>query len=496
MFDLASVTDLPALPFLLWETPPGVELMLRQEGLPHQHVRDPHRHAFTGGRFVLFDGRTTSRRKLSALLSTSHVAIDLDHFRQGLGFDPFEAVVENRASAASWVVAGARLTEQVASRDRASIRRQFLTRLRAEVSSRGGVWARLAPFPHPYRSAFNLRIDLDEPAPDDYARFAKARRPLDDCSTHFVCTHAYGSFGSIMAELRRLDTQSHGHFHFVYRDEKTNERNLSRAHDALSDAGIHAAGFAAPGGRWNEGLDSVLERLGYQFSSDFHLGFDDVPFFPWVRGRFSTVLQVPVHPVCEGLFLEAGIGEPALISSYLRDVVRSRVEAHEPAFVYGHPEGRLGRFPQVVTALADEVASHPNVWRVGLTEFARWWRWRDQRRWSLLVRPAGGYEVQFEEWDTRYPLALELYRGDHLACLRLDSPRVPLNLKDIAFVKRNLRFDRPSPVPARQPWTLKHALRTSLDWETVTPIDELPVHSARTRMKKRLRRFRSWRKTP
>ena len=183
-----------------------------------------------------------------------------------------------------------------------------------------------------------------------------------------------------------------------------------------------------------------------------------------------------------------------LISSYLREVVQSRVEAHQPAFVYGHPEGRLGRFPQVVTALAREVASQSNIWRVTLSEFARWWRWRDQRRWAILVRPTGRIEVQFEEWDHAYPLALELHKGDHVARLRLDSPRVPLDIKDLAFVKRGLRFDRPSPVPARQPWSLKQALRSSLDWELVTPVNELPVHSARARVKKRLRQFRAWSK--
>ena len=203
--------------------------------------------------------------------------------------------------------AGTRLTERVACRDRAAIRRQFLTRLRAEVISQGGVWARLAPFPHPYRSAFNLRIDLDEPAPDDYARFARARRPLDDCTTHFVCTHAYSEFGSIMAELKRLDTQSHGHFHFVYRDEATNERNLTRAHEARwRTRASRPPASPLPAGAGMRDWTSVLERLGYLYSSDFHLGFDDVPFFPWVGGRFSTVLQVPIHPVCEGLFLEAG----------------------------------------------------------------------------------------------------------------------------------------------------------------------------------------------
>ena len=39
-------------------------------------------------------------------------------------------------------------------------------------------------------------------------------------------------------------------------------------------------------------------------------------FFPFVDGRFSTVLQVPIHPVCEGLLLDQSITDGRLMSSY------------------------------------------------------------------------------------------------------------------------------------------------------------------------------------
>ena len=72
-------TPIPAsLPLLLWKTPPGLELILAQEGVPFEVVREPHPLVFRGGRFVLFDGRTTPRAALSAMLSPEHVAIDVD----------------------------------------------------------------------------------------------------------------------------------------------------------------------------------------------------------------------------------------------------------------------------------------------------------------------------------------------------------------------------------------------------------------------------------
>ena len=98
--------------------------------------------------------------------------------------------------------------------------------------------------------------------------------------------------------------------------------NLERAHRILCSSGIEPVGFAGPHGRWRASLDEQLEDLGYLYSSDFQIGYDDFPFYPWRGDRFSRVLQIPVHPVCEGLFLDAGVDDPELIGEYFRQVDR------------------------------------------------------------------------------------------------------------------------------------------------------------------------------
>ncbi len=378
MFEL-SPSSLPALPLVLWEPPPGLELILRQEGIATVRIRDPHTLAFRVGRFVLYDGRNVSAATVRATLTADHVPLDVDLLRREEGSDPFLALIDSKAAPATWRVGRWALTERVARVPKAKLRRRLLERLRQAVTNAGGLWARLAPFPFPYRSAFNFRADLDERVAADYARFACARRPLVDCCTHFVSTHAYGGEPTVLGDLRGCDTQSHGHYHVVYRDRESNRRNLERAHELLVAAGIDPVGFAAPHGRWNAGLDSVLADLGYRYSSDFQLGYDDFPFFPWREDRFSSVLQIPIHPICEGLFLEAGARSGRVIADHLAAVVRAHVDSGEPAFVYGHPERRLGRFPEVLAALDGATSDAPLLWRVTLTEFAEWWHWRDSR---------------------------------------------------------------------------------------------------------------------
>jgi hypothetical protein len=489
VFNLLT-SDLPLLPLLLWETPPGLELILRQEGIAHSRVREPHPLAFRGGRFVLYDSRKVAAATVRAVLSPGHVPLDVDSLRHESGSDPFLALIDTKAAPATWQVGDWSLTERVARVPKAEYRRRLLSRLRRAITEAGGLWARLAPYPYPYRSAFNFRADLDEPVAADYHAFAKARRPLAGCCTHFVSTHAYGDQPEVLGDLLRFDTQSHGHYHVVYRDRESNRRNLQRAHDRLVAAGFRPAGFAAPHGRWNAELDTVIEDLGYLYSSDFQVGYDDYPFFPWRGDRFSNVLQVPIHPVCEGLFLDAGARGGRAIADHLVQTVRGRIAAGEPAFVYGHPERRLGRFPEVLAALHEATTGDSLVWRVTLTEFAEWWHWRDSRRWSVQPRPDGRYEVQFEEWRPGFPLGLEILRGEHASTIPLRGPLTSLRLEDLVYERRERPVYATLPSRVRRPAGLRSAVRKAIDWETVTPFEELPVNTLSARVKKGLRWWR------
>ncbi len=489
MFELLP-TNLPPLPLLLWEPPPGLELILRQEGIASARVRDPHPLAFRGGRFVLYDGRKISAAMVRATLSPDHIPLDIDLLRQEFGADPFAALVDTKSAPATWQIDCWSLTERVNRAPKAELRRCILSRLRETITSAGGLWVRLGPFPFPYRSAFNFRADLDEPIAEDYARFARARRPLADCCTHFVSTHAYGNEPAVLRDLLRHDTQSHGHYHVVYRDREANRRNLERAHELLVESGIYPTAFAAPHGCWNGGLDAVLSDLGYRYSSDFQIGHDDFPFFPWREDRFSNVLQIPIHPICEGLFLDAGARSGAVIADHLVRVVRARIDSGEPAFVYGHPERRLAQFPEILGALDAATAGDGLLWRTTLTEFAEWWHWRDSQRWSLVARADGRYEVQFEDWRPEFPLGLEIVRGQHVSSVPLRGPRTALRLDDLAYERRDFRLHPAAPRRTRPSRSLRAAVRQALDWETVTPLEELPATTLSARVKKGLRWWR------
>ena len=122
---------------------------------------------------------------------------------------------------------------------------------------------------------------------------------------------------------------------------------------------------------------------------------------------------------------------------------------------------------------------------------------RDQHAEEFIEvrqRGDGRLDVQFDEWDNRYPLGLEIMRGAHSAIVPVTGPCNPLRLEELAYERRSVRFDQPEPAPANRPHTWRTAVRSLLDWETVTPIDDLPTDSLPGRLKRELRRWHANRK--
>ena len=281
--------------------------------------------------------------------------------------------------------------------------------------------------------------------PEDYHRFALTSQSAGRL------LHAFREHARLRQPARgarrpeRHDTQSHGHYHYVYRDPESNYHNLERADRLLEAAGFEPSGFAGPHGRWNPGLDDALESLGYEYSSDFQLGYDDFPFFPWKAGRFSRVLQVPVHPVCEGLFLDLGIPDSRVVANYLCRVVAAKMQGGEPALVYGHPERRLGKMPEILIALHRLAAKAI----AGLADHLD----RTGAAVALARRPASTwscpgtdnqFEIQFEDWDDEVP-AGHRDPARRLHCL-VASLLVPRTLIDAR--RAGLRTARCAPGPA------------------------------------------------
>ncbi len=475
---------LPLLPLVLDAAPPGLQMALDQEGVPTvDRALAP-----LAGQFVMGD----SRRGLSEPLAAGQTLIDLHPLRVAFPSDPFAALTDETAARFQWRVGSINVSEEIARVDKRALRRRLMAGLRAQILTAGGVWIKLAAWPFPYRSAFNFRLDHDEFDQDDFSAVLEALCGHEAAVSHYLCGSTHELERPALRQLRGHDVGSHGYWHHTYYEAQDNLKNIRRGIEALQAAGLQPSGYVAPHGRFNRGLLWAMQSLGITHSSEFALGYDDLPFYP----PDSSVLQIPVHPICLGLLLEAlrlSRGQPREVqaasetaAAHLAEAVANKYHAGEPVFLYGHPDGRLGRYPQVLRQTLDAAAGYSGLWRTDRTTIARWWRQRASVR-IVVCEDAAGFLVRSYDMPREFPVALEFWRGEHVALMPLAPGEMRFSQEALAYERRR-PVALPHAVRIDGPHDLKANFKRYLDWEKATPVSEISTGSLRGWLKKTLRK--------
>jgi peptidoglycan/xylan/chitin deacetylase (PgdA/CDA1 family) len=286
--------------------------------------------------------------------------------------------------------------DTVARTSRGEVRRLVANCLRFLLARKGLPYVHLASVPGglsphgdcPQSSAFAFRVDTDFGPRRDIEVVARLADRVGMKFSWYVNVGAHKAHLDLFADLAREghDIQLHCMRHTVFPDYKRNLENFRQGRDAMAAAGMSPVGVVAPFGEWNQNLNRAFEELGFEYSSEFCLAYDDLPFRPVVGERLSKVLQLPVHPICLGR-LAAARATPRQMAAYLRSVIDLQVARREPCFLYDHPE-RIAQFSDV---LAD-VLQHGKECcgaTTTMTDYARWWQRRERFAWTSRVSDAG-----------------------------------------------------------------------------------------------------------
>ena len=182
--------------------------------------------------------------------------------------------------------------DTVARVSRGEVRRLVANCLRLLLERKGLPYVHLASVPAASRqspSTFALRVDTDFGPRQDLEAVARLADRVGMKFSWFVNVGKHKAHLDLFADLARQghDIQLHCQRHTVYPDYRRNLDNFRQARDAMADAGIVPVGVVAPFGEWNPNLNHAFEELGFEYSSEFCVAYDDLPFRPVVKAHPS-----------------------------------------------------------------------------------------------------------------------------------------------------------------------------------------------------------------
>jgi len=223
-------------------------------------------------------------------------------------------------------------------------------------------------YPGCWDNIFCFRIDTD------FCSEAQARNLYQLCqkyevkATWFVDTQNSTRLKECYAKFENQEIGLHCYRHLVFDDLEMNQDNIRKGVEALKEAGLAAAGFAAPYGEWNESLDVALQEYGFLYSSEFGYDYDNLPSKPTTESPW----QIPVHPVSFGRLRRSHYAYEEM-KAYFRQVVEHHLNRRIPVIFYYHPHREL---LELIEAIFRDI-KEKDIPILSMQEYAQWWQYRN-----------------------------------------------------------------------------------------------------------------------
>ena len=196
-------------------------------------------------------------------------------------------------------------------------------------------------FPKKSESIFCFRIDTDFCTKSQTLEIYEMCKDYDIPATWFIETSSISMLNEVYNQFKNQELAFHGDKHLVFKTREKNKLNIIQGLNKMSAAGIkQVSGFASPFGEWNDSLGESLESI-FEYSSEFSFDYDNFPSYPIVNGKYSNVLQIPIHPVSIGRLNRSHYSTKEMKSYYNR-IIDEKICSNEPIILYYHPgNGRI-----------------------------------------------------------------------------------------------------------------------------------------------------------
>ncbi len=300
----------------------------------------------------------------SGLWNNGHVVV--------LPVDTEKLLRDYRSSLKSFYSPGRRLPfERVATVSRNGLRKLVGRALEILHHHRGIPYVHLWYYPRDARSVFAFRIDTDFARPAEIDELYRLVTLHGIPTSWFVDVKNQQLYLPMFAAMEHQEIGVHCFEHRVFESREQILADLQQARNILAGAGMKPEGFAAPFGTWNVDVARAAQSCGFRYSSEFGYDYDNLPSYPLFDTGPSSVLQIPVHPVCIGSLKRQGYsGED--MKRYFDFVTEMKLTLREPLVFYHHP--RDGNHD--VLKHLFEVAQSSGVTMMYFGEYAQWWNRR------------------------------------------------------------------------------------------------------------------------
>ncbi len=260
---------------------------------------------------------------------------------------------------------------------KSGIRRIIQTALEFLFHQRNLPFIHLWPFPDGAKTIFGFRVDTDFGTREEVENLYDICKKNAIRASWFIETKSQAEWIDYYRKMEGQEIGYHCYRHRVFPNYRANSADFQKGLAILKSAQIEAKGYAAPYGEWHPILDEVIREYGFRYSSEFAINYDDLPFYPFASDSFSSVLQIPIHPISASRLHWARHTEKQKRQYYLR-VMDEKLALQEPVFLYHHPgQRRLKLFDTIFQEV--KTRKIPNL---TLGEYADWWQKRSAIDWQ------------------------------------------------------------------------------------------------------------------
>jgi hypothetical protein len=253
--------------------------------------------------------------------------------------------------------------------------------------------ARSLPFVHTWYypdgkpSVFTFRVDTDKGSKTELSKLHDVCVRHGVRGTWFADVKSHEQWLDFFSIFQTQEIGLHCYDHKTDENVEAVRRNFSKGCALLRKAGYEVNGATAPCGTWNEAVDTVYRELNLDYSSEFSLAYDDLPFFPLIghnsgtangtsrrpesEAQESTVMQLPIHPVCVGSMRRSGFSSEQM-REYFHAWIDNRLRSREPVCLYHHPTHHHWEvFEEIFSSITTM-----DLPRMTYAEYAGWWKKR------------------------------------------------------------------------------------------------------------------------